>query len=45
MNDDWQILEVGPGKVLSGLWAKTEFGEKFKVPSINTVETISGLEA
>lgn len=45
LNDDWQILEVGPGKVLSGLWAKTEFGEKFKVPSINTVEAISELEA
>ena len=23
MNEDWQVIEVGPGKVLSGLFAKT----------------------
>lgn len=43
LTDDWQVLEVGPGKVLAGLWAKTEFGEKFSVPSINTVESINEL--
>lgn len=43
LTDDWKVLEVGPGRVLSGLWAKTEFGEKFPVPSINTVETINEL--
>lgn len=43
LNDDWQVLEVGPGRVLSGLFAKTEFGEKFKVPSINTVDSINEL--
>ena len=36
-------IEVGPGKVLSGLFAKTEFGEKYKVPSINTVDSINQL--
>ncbi len=43
LTDDWQVIEVGPGRVLSGLFAKTEFGEKFKVPSINTVESINEL--
>lgn len=43
LTDDWKVLEVGPGRVLSGLWAKTELGEKFPVPSINTVETINEL--
>lgn len=43
LTDDWKVLEVGPGRVLSGLWAKTEFGEKFPVTSINTVETINEL--
>lgn len=43
LNDDWQVLEVGPGRVLSGLFSKTEFGEKFKVPSINTVDSINEL--
>lgn len=43
LTDEWQVLEVGPGKVLSGLFAKTEFGEKYKVPSINTVDSINQL--
>lgn len=43
LNEDWQVLEVGPGKVLSGLWPKTELGETYKVPSINTVDSINEL--
>ena len=45
LNEDWQVLEVGPGKVLSGLWSKTDLGETYKVPSINTVETVNELQA
>lgn len=45
LNEDWQLLEVGPGKVLSGLWAKTDLGETYKVPSINTVETVNEVQA
>ena len=43
MNEDWQVIEVGPGKVLSGLFAKTAHAEKWSVPSINTVESINEL--
>lgn len=40
---DWQVLEVGPGRVLGGLWKQTEFGEKWNCSSINTVDTINGV--
>lgn len=43
LNEDWRLLEVGPGKVLSGLWVKTDLGETYKVPSINTVDSINEL--
>lgn len=43
MNEDWQVIEVGPGKVLSGLFAKTAHAEKWSVLSINTVESINEL--
>ena len=43
MNEDWQVIEVGPGKVLSGLFAKTAHAEKWSVSSINTVESINEL--
>jgi [acyl-carrier-protein] S-malonyltransferase len=45
LDADWQLLEVGPGKVLGGLWAKTEMGENYKVSSINTVEGLNELQA
>lgn len=40
----WKLFEVGPGQVLSGLWAKSEFGEKWQSTSINTAETFSSAE-
>lgn len=43
MDENWQVIEVGPGKVLSGLFAKTEYAAKWTVPSINTVESINEL--
>ena len=43
LTDEWQVLEVGPGRVLGGLWKQTEFGEKWNCSSINTVDTINGV--
>ncbi|WP_407396436.1 ACP S-malonyltransferase [Treponema sp.] len=37
------VLEVGPGKVLSGLWSQTEFGAGIAATPVNTAETISNL--
>lgn len=41
--NEWQILEVGPGKVLSGLWGQSEAGEKWTCLPINSAESISNL--
>lgn len=47
MNSDsdfeWNIIEVGPGRVLGGLWKNTEYAEKWACSSINTAETIGNL--
>lgn len=40
---EWDVLETGPGKVLAGLWKQTEFGEKWVCNSVNTVESINGV--
>ncbi len=37
------VLEVGPGKVLTGLWGQTEFGAEIAATPVNTAETISTL--
>ncbi len=42
-DNEWVVLEIGPGKVLSGLWGQTEFGATLPCTSVNTVETINGL--
>ena len=39
----WSILEPGPGKVLSGLWAQTELGKTLTSIPVNTTETITQL--
>lgn len=41
--EEWVILEVGPGKVLSGLWGQTEYGETNAAISVNTAETLGSL--
>ncbi|HBG65685.1 MAG TPA: ACP S-malonyltransferase [Treponema sp.] len=41
--DDWAILEPGPGKVLSGLWAQTEFGAQHEAVPVNTQDAIAAL--
>ena len=41
--DEWQVLEVGPGKVLTGLWGQTEFGATLPSLPVNTTETLENL--
>ncbi len=42
-DSEWNVLEVGPGAVLTGLWGKTEFGAKLASLPINTAESIASL--
>lgn len=41
--DEWAVLEVGPGKVLAGLWGQTDAGASLPAVSVNTAEVISSL--
>ena len=41
--NEWSVLEPGPGKVLAGLWEKTEFGATLPAIPVNTVEGINAL--
>lgn len=41
--NEWKILEVGPGKVLTGLWGQTLYGEKLPASPVNTMEQITSL--
>ncbi len=41
--DGWNVLEVGPGKVLSGLWGQTEFGTSLAATPVNTWDGINAL--
>ena len=41
--NEWKILEVGPGKVLTGLWGQTSFGETLPATPVNNVEAIESL--
>ncbi len=40
---EWQVLEPGPGKVLTGLWSQTDFGTTLACVSVNTAEGIKAL--
>lgn len=42
-DSEWNVLEVGPGRVLGGLWKNTEYSEKWTCSSVNTAETIENL--
>ncbi|MGN0728691.1 ACP S-malonyltransferase [Treponema sp.] len=39
--ENWAALEVGPGKVLSGLWSGTEYSANLSVLPVNTVESLN----
>lgn len=41
--NEWKVIEVGPGRVLGGLWKQTASGEKYVCDSINTVDTVNGV--
>ena len=41
--NEWSVLEPGPGKVLTGLWEKTEFGQALPAIPVNTAEGINSL--
>ena len=42
--NEWKVSEVGPCRVLGGLWKQTEYGEKWVCDSVNTVDTVNGVE-
>lgn len=35
----WRLVEPGVGKVLTGLWGKTDFNEKYQCLPVNSAET------
>ncbi|NLC92166.1 MAG: ACP S-malonyltransferase [Treponema sp.] len=39
----WSLIEPGVGAVLTGLWKKSEFAEKFSCVAVNSVESLSSL--
>lgn len=41
--ENWKILEVGPGSVLSGLWRDSPFSAHIASVSLNTVEGLAEL--
>lgn len=41
--DKWAALEVGPGKVLSGLWGNTDYNALIAVLPVNTTESVNNL--
>ncbi len=41
--ENWGIYEVGPGKVLSGLWGNTEYNSSIEASPINEVESLKSL--
>ncbi len=40
---EWKLFEPGPGKVLTGLWAKSGLEEKYLASAINSVENLNSL--
>ena len=41
--DNWKVLEVGPGNVLTGLWGKTAFGAEKAAAAVNSAEGLAAL--
>lgn len=41
--NEWAVLEPGPGKVLSGLWRDTQFGEKWAATPVGTAAAVTEL--
>lgn len=43
VSKEWNILEVGPGTVLSGLWRDSGFAQNISCSAVNTTESLDGL--
>lgn len=43
-NDDWHVAEVGVGKVLTGLWKNTAYGEAHPCLTVNSAQSIDDIE-
>lgn len=41
--NEWKVLEPGVGKVLSGLWRDSGFGDKLESMPVNSAESINGV--
>jgi len=41
---EWKVLEPGVGKVLSGLWRDSGFGEKWESTPVNSAESVNGVQ-
>lgn len=41
--DEWVLIEPGVGKVLAGLWAKTDYAAKYSCTPVNSVESLDEL--
>src|SRR5574344_1938455 len=41
--NEWTVLEVGPGKVLSGLWRDSPYGEAHGSTPVNTADGLNAL--
>ena len=42
--NEGKVIEVGPGRVLGGLWKQNENNKKWVCDSVNTVDTVNGVE-
>lgn len=42
-DNEWVVLEAGPGKVLSNLWRDTDFGAQWPSTPVNKAEAVSAL--
>ena len=42
-DNEWELIEPGVGKVLSGLWAKSGYGEEKSCKDVNSVGTLAAL--
>lgn len=40
-DNEWELIEPGVGSVLSGLWAKSGYGEEITCVSVNSAETLA----
>jgi len=42
--NEWTLLEPGVGQVLTGLWGKTSYTEKYACNPVNNIETLQSIQ-